>query len=297
RISVWATYFISFTGIAKPRPLALSDSDLLAVLMPITSDAMLSSGPPELPWLIDASVCTASMTVLVSESSPDSGTARCSALTIPWVSVLRRPSGAPAAITGSPTRSLSASPSRATVRLSTLSTLSTATSVSGSRPTRWAGACLPSLKTTVSLNLSGLSAAWEITWLLVTMYPRPSTTTPDPWEPSSSLIACTVTTESPTAAATFAICPVGSWSVSVLFRVILGIMNAWVTSAVLRPTQPPRRPISMASTARAVNARWDTLPPKRTSRTPSLLCAADGDAAVGVVGVAAAPGSRDASWG
>ena len=43
RISVWATYFISFTGIAKPRPLALSESDLLAVLMPITSEAMLST--------------------------------------------------------------------------------------------------------------------------------------------------------------------------------------------------------------------------------------------------------------
>jgi hypothetical protein len=41
---------------AKPRPLALSDNDFPAVLMPITCESMLISGPPELPWLIDASV-------------------------------------------------------------------------------------------------------------------------------------------------------------------------------------------------------------------------------------------------
>lgn len=50
---------------------------------------------------------------------------------MPWVTVLRRPSGAPAAITSSPTCTLSESPNRATVRLSTLSTLSTARSVFG----------------------------------------------------------------------------------------------------------------------------------------------------------------------
>jgi hypothetical protein len=97
---------------------------------------MSISGPPELPWLIEASVWTASMTVSVSEPSPDSGIGRCSALMIPWVTVLRSPSGAPAASTSSPTRTLSESPSRATVRLLTLSTFSTAKSVFGSRPTR-----------------------------------------------------------------------------------------------------------------------------------------------------------------
>ena len=102
-ISVSTTCLTSLTGIAKPRPLALSDNDLPAVLMPITSEFMLISGPPELPWLIDASVCTASMTVSVSEPSPDSGTGRCSALMMPCVTVLRSPSGAPAAITSSPT--------------------------------------------------------------------------------------------------------------------------------------------------------------------------------------------------
>ena len=130
---------------------------------------MSISGPPELPWLIEASVCRASMTVSVSEPSPDNGTGRCSALMMPCVTVLRSPSGAPAARTSSPTRTLSESPSRATLRLSTLSTLSTAKSVLGSRPTRLAGTSLPSLNTTVVLNWLGLLAASEITWLLVTM--------------------------------------------------------------------------------------------------------------------------------
>ena len=110
-ISASTTFFTSLTGIAKPSPLALSDNDFPAVLMPMTSEFMLISGPPELPWLIAASVCTPSITVSVSEPSPDSGTGRCSALMMPWVTVLRRPSGAPAAITSSPTCSLSESPS------------------------------------------------------------------------------------------------------------------------------------------------------------------------------------------
>ncbi|CKP53423.1 Uncharacterised protein [Mycobacterium tuberculosis] len=103
------------------------------------------------------------MTVSVSEPSPDNGTGRCSALTMPWVTVLRSPRGAPTARTSSPTRTLLESPSRATVRLSTLSTLRTAKSVLGSRPTRLAGTSLPSLNTTVVLNWLGLLAASEIT--------------------------------------------------------------------------------------------------------------------------------------
>ena len=167
-INVSTTCLTSLTGIANPRPLALSDSDLPAVLMPMTSELMLISGPPELPWLIEASVCTPSMTVSVSEPSPDSGTGRFRALMMPWVTVLRSPSGAPAAITSSPTVSLSESPIRATTRLSTLSTFSTARSVLGSRPTRLAGTSVPSLNTTDIWNLLGFVAASEITWLFVT---------------------------------------------------------------------------------------------------------------------------------
>src|SRR3981081_4364495 len=121
-ISASTVCLTSLTGIAKPRPLALSDSDLPAVLMPITSEFMLISGPPELPWLIDASVCTPSITVSVSEPSPESGTGRCSALMMPCVTVLRRPSGAPAAITSSPTLSFSESPTTATTESATVAT-------------------------------------------------------------------------------------------------------------------------------------------------------------------------------
>ena len=45
-------------GIAKPRPSFPPDCDRTNVLTPTTSPRMLTSGPPELPGLIGASVCT-----------------------------------------------------------------------------------------------------------------------------------------------------------------------------------------------------------------------------------------------
>ena len=49
-------------GTAKPMPMLPSVRPLLmmAVLMPMTSPRMFSSGPPELPGLIAASVCSIS---------------------------------------------------------------------------------------------------------------------------------------------------------------------------------------------------------------------------------------------
>ncbi len=41
-------------GMAKPMP---APAALIAELMPITSPRMFTNGPPELPGLIDASVC------------------------------------------------------------------------------------------------------------------------------------------------------------------------------------------------------------------------------------------------
>ena len=43
-------------GTEKPMPIEPPDGDRMAVLMPITSPAMLNSGPPELPLLMAASV-------------------------------------------------------------------------------------------------------------------------------------------------------------------------------------------------------------------------------------------------
>ena len=77
----------------------------IALLMPTTSPRMLTSGPPELPGLIAASVWIASMTVLASRRcrwlSPVR-TGRFSALTMPLVTVPCRPSGEPIATTCSP---------------------------------------------------------------------------------------------------------------------------------------------------------------------------------------------------
>ena len=83
---------------------------------------------------------------------------------MPAVTVPARPSGEPTAITGSPTAILPESPSAATVTPG-FSTLSTARSVFGSRPTTRASAADWSEKSTRRLPRPAATA--EITWLLV----------------------------------------------------------------------------------------------------------------------------------
>ena len=79
----------------------------ICVLTPMTWPRALSSGPPELPWLIGASVwMTWSMVKRFGAVMR-----RCSALTIPDVTVRSRPNGLPIATTGSPTWTLSELPS------------------------------------------------------------------------------------------------------------------------------------------------------------------------------------------
>ena len=117
--------------------------------------------------MIGASVCTALMTALVSLPSPDSRTGRFSALTMPVVTVPARPSGEPMAITGSPTTRSSTLPSEASTSPG-FSTLMTAMSLAGSRPTIRASDPLPSEKT-ARISASSLPSAPEMTWLLVTM--------------------------------------------------------------------------------------------------------------------------------
>jgi hypothetical protein len=72
---------------AKDSPCA-ADGRMLIVVMPITSPLRVMSGPPLLPGLIAASVCTS-----VSAST------FLTALTMPRVTVFCSPSGAPSAIT------------------------------------------------------------------------------------------------------------------------------------------------------------------------------------------------------
>ena len=57
---------------------------MMAVFMPITSPRMLSSGPPELPGLIAASVCSMSL-----KRRSDTGNGRSVALITPTVTVWR----------------------------------------------------------------------------------------------------------------------------------------------------------------------------------------------------------------
>src|SRR4029450_8568394 len=102
---------------AKPTPM-LPDSPLMppvvamAEFTPTTWPRRLTSGPPELPGLIAASVCTA---LMYDESLLESPvvTGRCRALTMLAVTVELSPRGEPNATTGSPTRSACEAPSAA----------------------------------------------------------------------------------------------------------------------------------------------------------------------------------------
>ena len=74
-------------GIAKPTPVFSPVSLLIWALTPITRPFRSSSGPPELPWLIAASVWIESAIVKLFGAV----ISRWSALTIPEVTVSSRP--------------------------------------------------------------------------------------------------------------------------------------------------------------------------------------------------------------
>ena len=129
----------------------------------MTWPALFSSGPPELPGLMAASVWIALMYER-SVCSP-AVTGRSRALTIPEVTVPSRPSGAPIAMATSPTRTAPESPSPRVGR-SLRSTFTTARSYAGLVPTTCPVLRDPSLKTTVSVPPPETRAT---TWLFVTM--------------------------------------------------------------------------------------------------------------------------------
>ena len=96
------------------------------------------------------------------------------ALTMPEVTVWRRPNGLPIATTKSPTSSLSESPMSTAVR-SLDGIRSTATSLSGSEPTSSASSSRSSARRTL------ISSAWAMTWWLVRTRPCLAfTITPEP---------------------------------------------------------------------------------------------------------------------
>jgi hypothetical protein len=91
RIRREATNRTVLLAIAKQIPCA---GTIIAVLMPMTSPAVVTSGPPELPGLSDASVWITS-----SISRPDRDRSdRPSALTTPDVTEWWNPNGLPIAI-------------------------------------------------------------------------------------------------------------------------------------------------------------------------------------------------------
>src|ERR671918_1481772 len=95
--------------LVPPRPPLLVD--WIAELMPMTLPWASRSGPPELPGLIDASVCRALMYDALLPVASLEATGRFLALMMPVVTVLDRPKGAPIAIVESPTATFSESPS------------------------------------------------------------------------------------------------------------------------------------------------------------------------------------------
>ncbi len=120
-------------GTAKPMPMLPSARPLLmmAVFMPMTSPRRLSSGPPELPGLIAASVCSISL-----ERPSVTGNARSVALITPTVTVWRKPNGLPIAMTQSPAAICDESPNFASgsVWFGFSVSWMSAVSVSASRP-------------------------------------------------------------------------------------------------------------------------------------------------------------------
>ena len=127
----------------------------MAVEMPITSPAMLNSGPPELPGLMAASVW-------MKSSKGPAPISRPRAEMMPEVTLPPRPKGLPAASTQEPTRARVEEPQGTLASWRPASIRSRARSVSSSVPTTRAGCSDPSCRETTT------RLALPTTWLLVT---------------------------------------------------------------------------------------------------------------------------------
>ena len=133
----------------------------------MTSPSILNNGPPELPWLIEASVWIklSYLPILISLLIAE---------IIPWVTVPPKPNGFPIARTQSPTLALSESAKLTAGNFSSDLIFNTATSLIGSVPTISASYSLP------LVNLTIIPSAFWMTWLLVITVPSSLMTKPDP---------------------------------------------------------------------------------------------------------------------
>jgi hypothetical protein len=134
------------TGTANPTPSPPPELVLICWLMPITLPSAATSGPPELPGLIAASVWIAPG--MAKEPLSD-WMSRSIAETTPTDSDWRSPNGEPIAATGSPTCTSALEPSGSGRSVRPFgSILSSATSALGSWPLISASTRLPSANST-----------------------------------------------------------------------------------------------------------------------------------------------------
>ena len=158
------------TGMAKPSPMLPPlepGTAAPAEGIPTSCPSQLTIAPPLLPGLIAASVWMASASsALWDVPPPGTSTVRASALTMPLVTLLDSPSGAPTTTTGWPTWRSAEDPSAMTWGDWASGALITARSVNGSRPTKVAGTRWPSLSIT---SMLAPLAAFSTTWLFVSM--------------------------------------------------------------------------------------------------------------------------------
>ena len=133
--------------------------------MPTTSPRTFSSGPPELPGLMAASVCSIGCS---RPATPLPGSVRPSAEITPTVTVCPRPNGLPMATTQSPCCICDESPKRASCSGSAGISVSwiSALSVSASRPMTLAA--YSSLRPAPT-NETLMFTAPSTTWLFVRM--------------------------------------------------------------------------------------------------------------------------------
>ena len=172
--------FTTLLGIANPSPSFPPDCDRIKVFTPTTSPSTFTSGPPEFPGLIGASVWM----YIIGESG---SVWRATAETTPMVTVLRNPPGLPKAKTISPWPSFRYVASASAGRLSA-STLISARSISLDTPTIRAGMSIVRVDSAASSDPSafaGGSTTWTrcapfTTCAFVTMYPLGSITNPEP---------------------------------------------------------------------------------------------------------------------
>src|SRR6478609_5210065 len=82
-----------------------------------------------------------------------------------------------------------------------------------------------------------------------------------------------VTTESATAAATAANSLGSGSEVSARCKFTFGVVNAAITSVVMRPTTPPSNPATRATITNSASATHDNLRPNTASRRPSFTAA------------------------